>query len=154
MKLALAATAVYATLAAAICHNSAACLLGGDDLCNWTCKRQGNPTGGRCLDRDGCPGYSICACYPKKRSNDVVDGDKAFREVLKPVFEALGEEAPNNLKERSDRTSVDKRSICCSLIPPFSGLCCDAHCTYIGKNGGSTITLVGENLGLGNPMRP
>lgn len=139
MKFAVAAVIAYATMVTAICHNSAACLVGGNGVCDWTCKRQGNPSGGRCLPRDGCPGYDICACYPKKRSNtasnEAVEGDEVLRDLLEPVFQALGDEE-TDVEKRSEDNAVEKRSVCCSLVPPFKGLCCESHCTYIGKMGG------------------
>lgn len=139
MKLILAVAIAYASMASAFCHNSVTCTFGGNDLCNWTCKRDGNPSGGRCLPRDGCPGYDICACYPKsKRSGEVIDGDETLNEVFKPVFQMIDDmsDVANNVEERSEESSVEKRSVCCSLLDPFKGLCCEAHCDYIGKNGG------------------
>lgn len=143
MKLLIALTAAYATMASALCHNSPTCLIGGNDLCNWTCVREGNPSGGRCLPRDGCDGYNICACYPKsKRNNEVIEGDGTLNDVLEPLIQMIGQtdEASNNVEERSEggavESPVQKRSVCCSLMEPYDGLCCEGHCDWIGKPGG------------------
>ncbi|OGM48287.1 Defensin domain protein [Aspergillus bombycis] len=133
---AIATFIVCSSLAEALCHNSLSCLAGGNDGCNKVCERQGNPKGGRCLPRDGCPGYTICACYPKsKRSDEVIDGDLAIREVLKDfgIDDAAETETTGELDARG---TLEQRSVCCSLVPPAQGLCCEAHCDYIGKNGG------------------
>ncbi|EAW11924.1 Defensin domain protein [Aspergillus clavatus NRRL 1] len=119
-------------LASALCHNSISCALGGDNVCNNVCVRQGNDNGGRCLPRDGCPGYDICACYPRsKRSDEVIDGDAPLREVLKD----MGVEDVVNKVDARD-VKLDKRSICCSFPDPWGGFCCEDHCSYIGKPGG------------------
>ncbi|RYP11821.1 hypothetical protein DL765_007587 [Monosporascus sp. GIB2] len=131
----LATFALYTALAEGFCHNSISCLIGGDSVCNNVCVRQGNPSGGRCMPRDGCPGYSICACYPRskdKRDDAVIDGDEVINEVLKDV----GLTDLTDRAEARDVSDVEKRSICCSLVPPFKGLCCENHCAYIGKPGG------------------
>ncbi|KAB8231342.1 hypothetical protein BDV23DRAFT_171622 [Aspergillus alliaceus] len=122
---------VCSSVASAFCHSSISCAVGGDKVCNNVCVRQGNPNGGRCLPRDGCPGDDICACYPQsKRSDEVIDGDDALRKVLDD-YQVLGDF--ENIKARDD---VEKRSICCNFPQPFGGLCCEDHCSYIGKPGG------------------
>lgn len=122
-----------ATLASAFCHNSISCMMGGDSTCNNVCVRQGNPNGGRCLPRDGCPGYDICACYPNnKRSDEMIDADEPLREALKNM--GIEEDTVEKLEARD--ASLDKRSICCSFPDPWGGLCCEDHCSYIGKPGG------------------
>ncbi|KAE8153691.1 hypothetical protein BDV25DRAFT_136630 [Aspergillus avenaceus] len=127
----LASFAVCSTLASAFCHDSISCSVGGDKVCNNVCVRQGNPNGGRCLPRDGCPDDEICACYPQsKRSDAVIDGDEALRGVL----EEYG--VKGDLPELATRDEVEKRSICCSFPDPYGGLCCEDHCSYIGKPGG------------------
>ncbi|KAM3456600.1 hypothetical protein MY3296_001555 [Beauveria thailandica] len=168
MKFSLVAVALASTVYAT-CHNSVACLIGGDEMCSKVCVRQGNPRGGRCLPRDGCPGFTICACYPKtKRGNDegiaTVNGDDAearlWEEEVRPgiapyvaerdldrreVREAAVEAALRDVSGTDDEHAgeaapaaalVATRSFCCSLLPPAKGLCCDSHCTYIGKPGG------------------
>lgn len=152
MKFYLVALALAST-ASAICHNSIACLTGGDEMCSKVCYRQGNNNGGRCAPRDGCPGFTICACYPKKRSAEAVDAEEQLwvddvkpgivpyvgeaeaekREVREGAIEAALRDVGGDVEARSALTT---RSFCCSLIPPASGLCCDNHCTYIGKPGG------------------
>lgn len=155
MKFILADFAL-ATVVNASCWPSISCHNGSDDTCNRVCIRQGNPKGGRCVPRDGCPGSNICACFPRKRSADVVDGDEAL--INDPAFvnEMFGSgtipderrsdgEASKGLVARSDAEAavqdtvargVEARSLCCSLLPPFKGECCDQHCARIGKPGG------------------
>ncbi|KAK2616887.1 hypothetical protein QQS21_000265 [Conoideocrella luteorostrata] len=164
MKFILVALA-FSTAVSAGCWPSFACHNGGNPTCDGVCKRQGNPKGGRCLPRDGCPGSDICACFPRKRSADIIDGDEALRsnpalfaeifaEHLSPAPEPEKrseevEERAEEIEERSlferdmeaaialgRRTDIDARSICCSAVPPFSGACCEAHCDHIGKHGG------------------
>lgn len=154
MKFSIVALALTST-ASALCHNSISCILGGDSTCNNVCVREGNPNGGRCLPRDGCPGYTICACYPRKRGGDQIDGEqKIWEDEVKPalaaftseeelakpeVYKNVMEAAIKGIVETGDvqaRATLDARSICCSLLPPFSGLCCENHCSYIGKPGG------------------
>lgn len=164
MKFSIVAFALAST-ASAICHNSIACLTGGNEMCSKVCVRQGNPSGGRCAPRDGCPGFTICACYPKKKRGDdgaaaaeamldaeeqlweeevkagiapYVDGeDLEKREVREAAVEAaLRDIADTGVEVRAEAPPLVARSFCCSLIPPASGLCCDNHCTYIGKPGG------------------
>ncbi|KAJ3497390.1 hypothetical protein NLG97_g1950 [Lecanicillium saksenae] len=157
MKFTLVAIALAST-ASAICHNSIACLTGGDEMCGKVCVRQGNPNGGRCAPRDGCPGFSICACYPKKRDDGApaVDGeqqlwDDEVKTMIAPYVDEADLDKPEvrdnaveaalrDIEEDSSdvqaRSALTTRSTCCSLLPPFSGLCCDDHCTYIGKPGG------------------
>ncbi|KAE8372111.1 hypothetical protein BDV26DRAFT_286228 [Aspergillus bertholletiae] len=132
----LATLAVGSSLAEAFCHSSISCALGGNDVCNNVCVRQGNPNGGRCLPRDGCPGDDICACYPKsKRSDEVIDGDATLHEILKEY--GVEGDTPKAIKESlNSRSEVEKRSICCSFPNPWGGLCCEDHCSYIGKAGG------------------
>ncbi|KAE8327869.1 hypothetical protein BDV39DRAFT_204585 [Aspergillus sergii] len=125
----IATFVVCSSLADAFCHDSISCMVGGDNVCNNVCVRQGNPNGGRCLPRDGCPGNDICACYPQsKRSDEVIDGDASIREVLKDF--GIDGEAEKALNAR------EKRSISCNFPDPFGGLICENHCAYIGKPGG------------------
>ena len=83
------------------------------------------------MPRDGCPGNDICACYPKKRSDELIDGEAGVREIMNDL--TVGKEL-EKLKARDP--SVDKRSICCSFPDPFGELCCEDHCDYIEKPGG------------------
>lgn len=157
MKFVLVAIALAST-ASAICHNSIACLTGGDEMCGKVCVRQGNPSGGRCAPRDGCPGYNICACYPRKRGDDsamvdaeqqlwdeevkagiapyVSDEDLSKREVQDAAIEAALRDISETTGDVEARSALTTRSFCCSLVPPASGLCCDNHCTYIKGTGG------------------
>lgn len=147
MKSVLALLAVV-SVASAICHDSISCEVGGDVACNTVCTRQGNPSGGRCVPRDGCPGFSLCACYPRKRSAGITDGDAIIYDIL-PALGTVDPAATENQgnearsedvnKVRSEDESLEKRSVCCSLIPPAKGLCCDSHCNYIGKPGGQCV---------------
>ncbi|RYP41861.1 hypothetical protein DL767_000690 [Monosporascus sp. MG133] len=151
----LATFALYTALAEGFCRPSISCVIGGDSVCNNVCIRQGNPSGGRCLPRDGCPGHDICACYPRskdKRDDAVIDGDEVINQVLKDVgltdlpdkaetrdvsgVEAEAGDVSGVEAETRDVSGVEKRSICCSLLPPFKGLCCENHCAWIGKPGG------------------
>ncbi len=157
MKFSLVAFALAST-ASAICHNSIACLTGGDEMCSKVCYRQGNNNGGRCAPRDGCPGFTICACYPQKRDDThavrdaeeqlwadevkpgiapyVADEDLEKREVREAAVDAALRDVGSDVAARDEAAPLMTRSFCCSLIPPASGLCCDNHCTYIGKKGG------------------
>ncbi|KAM3474514.1 hypothetical protein MY5147_004209 [Beauveria neobassiana] len=174
MKFSLVAVALVSTVSA-FCWDSITCHNGGSALCNTVCVRQGNPRGGRCLPRDGCPGKSICACYPNKRSNDegavtvkaaAADDDddndaearlweEEVRSGIAPyvaergldrrdVREAAIEAALRDVSGTDDEHAGEAappallatRSACCSLLPPAKGLCCEAHCSYIGKPGG------------------
>jgi len=137
MRFVLAALA-SALLASALCMPSLTCeelSPAADKACNGVCIRQGNPKGGRCLPKDGCPGANICACYPRKRSLDPVqraeyeDGDAVLRRDLEATLDAG--------RELTDNVTLADRSICCINLPGYSGLCCEAHCRKIGKPGGS-----------------
>ncbi|KAJ6786512.1 hypothetical protein PWT90_09427 [Aphanocladium album] len=154
MKFALVAIALSSTVSA-ICHNSIACLTGGDEMCSKVCVRQGNNSGGRCAPRDGCPGFSICACYPRKRGDAMIDAEQQlWDDEVKAGIAPYVEEADLDKPEVRDnaveaalrdvettgeveaRSALTTRSFCCSLVPPAKGLCCDNHCTYINGKGG------------------
>ncbi|AEO67354.1 334b87de-4c77-406e-8569-7917e9483854 [Thermothielavioides terrestris] len=121
----LACTSLAGT-ARAGCIPSLSCAL-GNQACDAVCVRQGNPNGGHCVARDGCPGMKLCACFnsPQKRSDDegVIDGDAHFNEIL----ERLG--------KREEAARKEGRSISCS-IPTFGPLLCEDHCAKIGRPGG------------------
>ncbi|KAF7555463.1 hypothetical protein G7Z17_g2128 [Cylindrodendrum hubeiense] len=120
--------AMCASMVSAWCHDSVSCAVGGNTVCNEVCVRQGNPNGGRCMPRDGCSGNTICACYPRKRSDKQIDGDEVLLEVMEETVVP-----PSNVEERNP---LEKRSVCCSLPGSWAGACCEAHCDYIGKPGG------------------
>ncbi|PQK08559.1 hypothetical protein BB8028_0001g06330 [Beauveria bassiana] len=107
------------------------------------------------------PGKSICACYPNKRSNDEgavtvksadddnndaearlweEERDLDRREVREAAIEAALRDVSGTDDEHAGETAppalLATRSACCSLLPPAKGLCCEAHCSYIGKPGG------------------
>ncbi|KAJ6437717.1 arthropod defensin domain-containing protein [Purpureocillium lavendulum] len=142
MRFILAALA-SASLASALCMPSLTCeelSPAADKACNGVCIRQGNPKGGRCLPKDGCPGANICACFPRKRaiydrSTDTEDGpayedgDALLRRDLEATLDAG--------RPLADNVTLADRSICCINLPGYSGLCCEAHCRKIGKPGGS-----------------
>ncbi|OAQ60676.1 arthropod defensin domain-containing protein [Pochonia chlamydosporia 170] len=155
MKYIVAIIALATAANAVGCWPSIACHNGGDDTCNRVCIRQGNPKGGRCLPRDGCPGSNICACFPRKRSAGAIDGDEAlindpnlYAEVFgsdakppekrseEPVNEVVSRDAAHAAVADIVSRDVDARSLCCSLLPPAKGLCCDQHCTHIQFPGG------------------
>jgi hypothetical protein len=144
MKFIIAALA-FTTLASAWCHDSITCAIGGSSACDLVCKRQGNPRGGRCAPRDGCPTNTICACYSMKRDDGVIDGDDGVKDMLAPIFSIFQKDEVEEVPEKRSEDmkvvdiaarDVERRSICCSLSDPWKGFCCESHCTYIGKLGG------------------
>lgn len=126
----IAAFLATAPLAAyAQCDDSATCAI-SDWACDRLCEMRGHTKGGSCEPRDGCKGQKVCACYQgsKKRNDNTIDGDAYVEEtVSKEEFD----DAVENEEPVVGR-SLDKRSFCCSFLPPMAGLCCEKSCQEAG----------------------
>ncbi|KIN03303.1 hypothetical protein OIDMADRAFT_120351 [Oidiodendron maius Zn] len=129
--------------AATACLPSLSCTLGGF-ACNNLCVREVG-RGGHCEPNDQCPGNQICVCDPAtKRSEqrqEKINGEAGFI----AAFEKLIDTPDVERREATDK-AIEARSICCSFPNPIGGLCCDDHCSKIGKPGGQCTTNDGSTV--------
>lgn len=114
------------------CLPSISCTLGGF-ACHNTCVREVG-RGGHCVPNDQCPGQDVCVCdRAKKRGEEDVQAIHV-EERYAPALE-------NFISTRDTEHNVlEQRSICCSFPDPVGGLCCDDHCSKIGRPGGQCVS--------------
>ncbi|EXU95891.1 hypothetical protein X797_011013 [Metarhizium robertsii] len=133
---------------ATACLPSISCTLGGN-ACHNTCVREVG-RGGHCEKNTECPQYQICVCdRATKRSEmgqEKFNGEARFTAALEKFINTRDVERRATARNGETRSVFETRSICCSFPDPVGGLCCDDHCSKIGKPGGQCTEQKGTKV--------
>lgn len=110
------------------CVPSISCTLGGF-ACHNTCVREVGRDG-HCVPNDQCKGQQVCVCDRAGKRAEAIRIEERYASFLEDFI------------TRRDTAShvLDQRSVCCSFPDPIGGLCCDDHCSKIGKPGGQCVS--------------